>query len=114
MAGNYTHHKAFRCRIENTGRIKRIDGNWHVQINTSDSLQKTIDKILKKPKGENIVIKSEKGGGSGISNGEINEPYVFDIGGRPIKNTTKWLRLIKSDRTVWTITDNHYVGEQIQ
>ena len=80
----------------------------------SYSLEKTTEFILDKYQNENIIIKSDKGGGSGISNGEINEPYVFDIGGRPIKNTTKWLRLIKSDKTIWTITDNHYVGEQVQ
>ncbi len=117
MTKHYKHYKAFRCRIENTGRIIRLEDNWHVRINMSDPLQTSIDYVLENHLNENITIKSEKGGGSGISQGSINKPYVTNIGGNPVKDTTEWLRLIKIDGTVWTIrtVDNkHYVGEKIQ
>lgn len=112
------HNKAFRCRIDNTGRIYRLKDNWYIRINMTKPLQTTIDYILENHPNENIVIKSEKGGsGSRIAQGLINEPYVTNIGGNPEKDTTKWLRLIKSDGTVWTVRtvgNKHYVGEKVQ
>ena len=116
MTNQVKHHKAFRCRIENTGRIYRIKDNWYIHINTTDSLQITIGDILENHKDENIVIKSEKGGSGNliITQGEKNKDHIKGYGASPEKDTTKWLRLIKSDGTVWTITDNHYVGEKVQ
>ncbi|MCK4416144.1 MAG: hypothetical protein KAU84_03235 [Thermoplasmatales archaeon] len=105
------HVKAFRCRIENTGRIKQLPKNWYIPILKSKSLEETKSCILEDYPNENIVIKSDKGGSPYIKK-RLETDYVGPISVE--KNTTKWLRLIKSDGTVWTITDNHYVGEQIQ
>lgn len=58
------HIKAFRCRIENTGKIKQLPKKWHIPILKSKSLEETISCILKDYPTENIVIKSDKGGQS--------------------------------------------------
>lgn len=109
------HTKAFRCRIGNTGRVYRLKENWHVHISMAKPLQTAIDYILENHPNENIAIKTEKGGsGSRIAHGPINKPHVTNIGGNPEKGTTKWLRLIKSDGTVWTVTNEHYVGEKVR
>lgn len=114
MAGNYKHHKAYRCRIENTGRIYQLK---HISMPWSYPLEKATAFILNKYPNENVIIKSDKGGGSRYTHGPINEPYVIDTGGRPVKDTTKWVRLIKSDGTVWTVKtvgNKHYVGEKVR
>lgn len=112
------HNKAFRCRIEHTGRIKRLPKKWHIPILKSKSLEETISYILneylKEYPNENIVIKSDKGGSSYIKK-RLEKNYVGRISVE--KDTTEWLRLIKSDGTVWTIRtagNKHYIGEKVQ
>ena len=108
MASHYKHHKAYRCRIETTGRIYQLK---HISMPKSYSLEEAKEFILDKYPNENITIKSDKGGSPHIKK-RLKTDYVGRIAVE--KNTTKWLRLIKSDGTVWTITDDHYVGEKVQ
>ena len=108
------HTKAFRCRIDNTARIYRLKENWHIPINMSKSLEEAISRILEDYPNENIVIKSDKGGGLIIAQGQKNKPFVIDMNRGTKKGSTKWLRLIKSDGTVWTIINERYVGEKVR
>lgn len=116
MANRVKHHKACRCRIDHTGRIFQLKENYKIKMPVSYTLEKSITYISNEYPKENIIIKSDEGGSGNleIAQGEKNKPHVIGIGCRPEKNTTKWLRLIRNDGTVWMITDNHYVGKQIQ
>ena len=102
------HRKAYRCRIDHTGRIYQLE---HIPMPPSYQLEEATIYVFKKCPNENIIIKSDKGGSPHIRK-RLKTNYVGRISVE--KDTTKWLRLIKSDGTVWTITDNHYVGEKIQ
>jgi len=116
MANQVKHHKAYRCRIDHTGRIFQLKENCKISMPMSYTLEKSITYILNEYPKENIIIKSDKGGSGNlmVMQGEKNKPHVRGIGCLPEKNTTKWLYLMKNDGTIWTITDNHYVGKQIR
>jgi len=109
------HIKAFRCRISDTGRIYRLKENWNIPINMSNKPKTVVDHILEKYPYENIIIKSEESAPPTIVHGIKVKSHIRG-GGRnpPLKNTTKWLYLIKSDGTVRTVIDKRYVGEKVR
>jgi len=116
MTKQVKHRKAYRCRIDHTGMIYQLKENSHITtMPVSYPLEQATTYILKEYPKENIIIKSDKGGGGWrIVNGSINRPHPKSIGNTTIKDTTQWLRLIKSDGTVWAITDDHHVGEKLR
>ena len=113
------HTKAFRCRIDNAGRIHRLKENWKIPIHMSSEPEAAVDLILDKFPNENIVIKTEKSATSMIFSGSRNKPYIRSGGKNPpLKDTTRWLYLIKNDGTVYKIIDNgkgeRFVGEKVK
>ena len=100
------HTKVLRCRIDDTNRIIILKKNRNIDAPMSYKPEKIIDFILEKFPNENVIIKTEKSTTSMLFSGNKNNPYIR-YGGRnpPLKNTTDWLYLIKSDGTVWTIED---------
>ena len=109
------HRKAYRCRIDHSGRIIQLKENCHITtMPPSYTPEEATTYILKEYPNENIIIKSDKGGSPYIRK-RLEKNYVGRISVE--KDTTKWLRLIKSDGTVWiirTVGNKHYVGEKIQ
>ena len=111
------HKKAFRCKI-NDGRIYQLEKNCEVYIEKNLSNDKAIDYILKNYPSENIVIKSEKTASIMLYSGSKRSYTRCGGAGPPLKDTTKWLYLIKSNGTAWTIIDkglgNRFVGKQVR